>query len=432
MTPAARLSAAMEVLDEINARHHPIAHTLKEWGRAHRFAGSTDRIIIGNLVFDVFRRKGSLAWLMESENPRALVLALYARFWSDPATLVKMCTGEDFSPAPLSENEVRCLQRDFSEAPEYVQSFNQEWIYSRLLAVYNKSQIINEGAALAERAPIDIRINPLRTTLERVEAKLGRYKPSCTPLAPLGLRIAYGSGETKNPAVEVEDVFQRGHVELQDEGSQLVSILAGAQAGEQVLDYCAGAGGKTLAMSVQMENKGQIIATDNDPHRLTKIYNRLKRAQARNVQVKPQDQLPDFAGRMDKVVLDVPCTGVGAWRRRPDNKWRLDQQTLVKRCNEQDIILQQGSKFTRPGGELIYITCSLLREENEDRVRAFLNSEYGSNFKAVDMRARWTELLKITVPQQSQSQADLSYGLRLSPASSNTDGFFISCLKRTA
>ena len=429
MTPAARLSAAIEILDDIFTRHKPIAGALKDWGKAHRFAGSGDRTVMGNLVFDVFRRRGSLAWLMQSEDSRALVLALYAKFWSTPENLKLICTGEAHSPPPLSDEEWQHLQNDFSTAPEHVQAFQQEWIFAELSKIYSHEQNIALGQMLAERAPIDIRVNQLRSTRDKILARLERFKAVPCPIAPDGLRIAYGAADQRSPSVETDDTYMRGLFELQDEGSQIVCKLINAARTDQVLDYCAGAGGKTLGLSVQMENKGQIIATDNDPHRLAKIYERLKRAQARNVQVKRIDEIEKEATRFDKVVLDVPCTGTGAWRRRPDNKWKLNAETLAKRVEEQTQILEKGADFVKAGGQLVYITCSLLPQENEARVTAFLGSEKGAGFEAIDMAQRWAQSFTAALPQQCNGE---KLGLRLSPSSSGTDGFYIACLKRKA
>ncbi len=429
MTPAARLSAAIEILDDISARHKPIASALKDWGKAHRFAGSGDRTVIGNLVFDVVRRKGSLAWLMQNENGRALVLSLFAKFWSTAENLKQMCTGDAHSPSPLSDEEWQRLNAGFSAAPDHIQAFQQQWIFDALGKIYSRSDNIALGQALAERAPIDIRVNALRSTRDKLVPKLERFKAVTCPVAPDGLRIPYGATDQRSPSVETDDAYLRGLFELQDEGSQIVCKLIDAWRTDQVLDYCAGAGGKTLGLSVQMDNKGQIIATDNDPHRLAKIYERLKRAQARNVQVKRIDEVEKEAMRFDKVVLDVPCTGTGAWRRRPDNKWKLNTETLANRVQEQTMILEKGAAFVKAGGQLAYITCSLLPEENEQRVAAFLKSETGHNFDEIDMAERWSQLFTAPLPHQP---VEGGVGLCLSPSTSKTDGFYIACLKRKA
>ena len=467
MTPAARLSAAMEVLAEIFNRHQPSTAALKEWGRTHRFAGSGDRAVIGNLVFDVLRRKGSLAWLMNSDEPRALVLALYAKFWisssplkggkldggssadtkvwrtaTDPhpdpppsrgrefneaiEKLDQLCSGEAHAPVKLNDDERKNLTRTFDKAPAHIRGFYPEWLDQRFKEIYDEART-EEGAALAGRAPVDLRVNTSKATREKVLDQLQRFKAEPCAYSPLGIRIPYGAADARSPHVEAEGVYQRGHVELQDEGSQLVSLLIDAKPGEQVLDLCAGAGGKTLALSVMMENKGQIIATDHDKHRLKPIYERIKRADAHNVQVHAYDEIGEFKNRMDKVVLDVPCTGTGAWRRRPDNKWKLTEKHIADRVREQDEVLARGAEFVRADGELIYITCSILKEENEDRVLAFLKTPAGQHYQLADMTKRWKQVFSANAPPQPKGFAA---GLRLSPKSSNTDGFFIAVLQK--
>jgi 16S rRNA (cytosine967-C5)-methyltransferase len=424
MTPAARLSAAIEVLAEIFNRHQPALIALKEWGRTHRFAGSSDRAAIGNLVFDVLRRKGSLAWLMQSEEPRALVLALYAKFWADPEKLDRLCTGDHHAPAQLTDGERNSLSRKLSEAPPHVRGFYPEWLDPRLKNIYGAARA-EEGAALAERAPVDLRVNTLKTTRDKALKQLQKFNAMPCKYSTSGIRIAYGSAEARAPHIEAEGVYLRGHIELQDEGSQLVSQLVNAKPGEHVLDLCAGSGGKALALSAAMQNKGQIIATDSDKHRLAPIYERLNRAGAHNVQVRDYDALDEFQARLDKVVLDVPCTGTGAWRRRPDNKWKLSEKHIAGRIKEQDSLLQKGAQFVGKGGELAYITCSILSDENEDRVQAFLGTETGKEFALMDMKARWQELIAAPLPPQPTA-----CGLRLSPHSSGTDGFYIAVLQR--
>lgn len=255
-------------------------------------------------------------------------------------------------------------------------------------------------------------------------AQLQSFKAIACKYSPFGIRIPYGAADARAPHIESEGVFQRGHVELQDEGSQLVSLLVDAKSGEQVLDLCAGAGGKTLVLAMLMENKGQIVASDNDKHRLAPIYERIKRAGAHNIQVRASGDIDAFKNKMDKVMLDVPCTGTGAWRRRPDNKWKLSERHIAERMKEQDDLLAQGAQFIRKGGELTYITCSLLRDENEERIKAFLQSEAGQGFSLVDMATRWTALLKTQPPRSGD------IGLRLSPKATDTDGFFIAVMQK--
>src|SRR4029078_9938180 len=225
------------------------------------------------------------------------------------------------------------------------------------------------------RAPLDLRVNNLNASLEEAEAALADLGPGPTPWSPLGLRIRLAA-EAKNPAIHAEPAFLKGLVELQDEGSQLTALFSDAKAGEQVVDLCAGAGGKTLALAAMMENKGQIFATDDDKRRLAPLHERLARSGARNVQVRtPKSvgtELDDLEGRMDLVLIDAPCTGTGAWRRNPDAKWRMRRGALEQRGKDQSAILDRAASLAKAGGRIAYVTCSVLAEENGDQVRNFL------------------------------------------------------------
>lgn len=433
MTPAARLSAAIEVLTDIDARHQPAAEALADWGKAHRFAGSGDRAAIGNLVFDALRKRASLAWRMGSDTPRSLVLGLIAFHWGSPEMLAGLATGERHAPHPLTAEEARAIAeaRSIGEAPLQVQGDYPEWLDDHLARVFGEARGA-EGAAMADRAPIDLRVNTLKADRTRVLKAFERFGAVPGPLCPTALRIPAPRGPARAPNVEVEPEFLKGFVELQDEASQIAALLAGARPGEQVADLCAGGGGKTLALAAAMDNRGQLYAWDADRHRLAPIYARLERAGARNVQVKrggDPGELDALAGRMDRVVLDVPCTGSGAWRRRPDAKWRLKERAIGERMGEQDRILRQGAAALRPGGELVYITCSLLAEENEDRVAAFLTSEAGRGFEPIDLTPRWRSLFAAEPPALPPGVRGGS-GLRLSPRATGTDGFFICALRK--
>lgn len=433
MTPSARLSAAIEVLDALEARHRPAAEALADWGKAHRFAGSGDRAVIGNLVFDTLRRRASLGWTAGAQTGRALVAALIGRHWATPEEAARLFSGERFAPAPLTPTETAALARPdpLADAPAHVRADLPAWVMPALERVFGEGAIA-EGAALAERAPIDLRVNTLKADRARMLKALEPFHATPAPIAPTGVRIAAGIGPARSPNIEVEATYQKGQIELQDEGSQIAALLAGALPGEQVADLCAGAGGKTLALAATMENSGQLYAWDDDRHRLAPIYQRLERAGVRNAQVKrggDAAELAPLAGRMDRVVLDVPCTGSGAWRRRPDAKWRIRESALGERIAEQDAILAKGAALLRPGGELVYITCSLLAEENEDRIAAFLAGPAGRGYGAVDLRPRWRSLFGIDAPPLPMGVRG-GPGLRLSPKATGTDGFFVAVMRR--
>src|SRR5712691_9758059 len=300
MTPGARLSAAIEVVADIEARRRPAADALKDWGLAHRFAGSGDRAAIAGLVYDALRRHASSAHIMGDGSPRAAVLGmLRLERKLDPDAIGALANGARFAPLPLSDDErARLDAADLDGAPPWVAGDYPEWLDPYLARVFGEERAA-EGAALARRAPLDLRVNALKAERDEAVAALAELNPVPTRWSPFGLRIAL-EADAKSPAIHAEPAFIKGMVEMQDEGSQLAALLAGAKSGEQVVDLCAGAGGKTLALAAAMENHGQIYATDTDKRRLAPIHARLERAGARNVQVRSPrgdtDSVADLAG----------------------------------------------------------------------------------------------------------------------------------------
>ncbi len=429
MTPAAHVSAAIEVLDELAKRRRPAADALKDWGLAHRFAGSKDRAAIASLVFDALRKRASATFVMGAEPPRAIMLgALREARGLDADAIAALCSGERHAPAPLSDDERERLRTALLDAaPDHVRGDYPEWLASRFEAAFG-ARAAEEGAALAARAPVDLRVNILKCSREQALEKLAHLSPAPTPLSPIGLRIEPGQG--RGPALTAETAYVKGLVEPQDEASQLAALLCAASPGEQVLDLCAGGGGKALALAAQMHNRGQIYAHDSDGRRLAPIHERLERAGARNIQVRAPrgkaDVLADLDARCDLVLIDAPCTGVGAWRRHPDAKWRLAPGALDLRLKEQAALLAQAARFVKRGGRLVYVTCSVLREENEDQVAAFLaaNPDFAARSAAeTAQQAGLPDLARFASPHGP--------GLRLSPATSGTDGFYV-CVMRSA
>jgi 16S rRNA (cytosine967-C5)-methyltransferase len=431
MTPAARASAAIEILADIEARKRPAAEALKDWGVSHRFAGSGDRAAIGNLVFDVLRTRASAAYAMGDGSPRALVLRTLVTGWGmTPDDVTKLAGGSGHAPEPLSEAELAGLSRELAaDAPAHVRGDYPEWLAPEFERAFG-ARAAEQGAALARRAPVDLRANTLKADRDKVLKALRRFEPQPTPHSPAGVRIEQAPGPGKSPHVEAEPGHGKGWYEVQDEGSQLATLLSGARPRQQVMDLCAGAGGKTLALAALMENSGQLYAYDSDRMRLRPIFERLKRAGVRNVQVLPagdREALEKLAGKMDVVLIDAPCTGSGVWRRRPDAKWRLSPQMLEARLEEQRTVLDEGAALVKPGGRLAYITCSVLPPENRDQVDAFLARH--PDFKL----APWPELWKGALPQSpAPASADGSAEtLQMTPLRHGTDGFFVAVLGRS-
>ena len=231
------------------------------------------------------------------------------------------------------------------------------------------------------------------------------------------------------PPLASDPAYVKGLVEVQDEGSQLAALLAEAKPGMQVLDLCAGAGGKTLALAAAMENQGQIYAADDDARRLAPIFARLARSGARNVQVRAprgrEDVLADLEGRCDLVLIDAPCTGSGAWRRNPDAKWRIRPGALEQRIKDQDETLENALRFVKRGGRIVYITCSVLKAENEDRIAEFMAPP--RRFPAGRRRA---EARSAGLPALADHRSAFGPGFRLSPRTTGTDGFYVATLAR--
>jgi 16S rRNA (cytosine967-C5)-methyltransferase len=429
MTPAARLSAAIEVLGDIDARRRPAADALKDWGLAHRFAGSGDRAAIAGLVYDALRRRASAAWIMDEGTPRAILLGmLRLERGLDLDTIAALCDGSRFAPVPLSDTERSRLEGAIlKDAPPWVAGDYPEWLDASFARVFGEERATELGA-LAARAPLDLRVNTLKADRETALAALPGLGAEPARWSPVGLRLRLGA-DAKSPAIHAEPAFLKGMIEVQDEGSQLAALLAGATRTEQVVDLCAGAGGKTLALAAAMENHGQIYATDSDKRRLAPIHARLERAGARNVQVRTPrggaDVLSDLVGRADLVLIDAPCTGIGAWRRNPDAKWRVRPGSLATRRNEQEAALDRAAALVKPGGRIAYVTCSVLAEENDDQVTAFLG--------------RHPAFAPVPPSQVCEALGDRAFlfrravlmseaGLLMTPARTDTDGFFVSVL----
>ncbi|APO73188.1 RNA cytosine-C5-methylase protein [Rhizobium etli 8C-3] len=424
-----RLEGAISVLADIDQRKRPVAEALKDWGLAHRFAGSGDRAAIGNIVYDALRMRLSHAFLMDDDGPLAIAYAVMFRQWGfTPEALAAELSDDRFAPPSLPDAALAAFQnRALSSAPVHVQGDIPEWVQSSFETAFGDSWL-SEAKALASRPTLDLRANILKASRQKAVKALERAGAHEAKIARYGIRIPAGEGASRLPNVTAELSFQKGWFEVQDEGSQIVADLVLPKDGEQVLDYCAGGGGKTLAMAAAMHNKGQIHAYDADRKRLAPIIERLKRAGTRNVQVHDDAKaLSSLRARCDKVLVDAPCTGTGTWRRRPDTKWRLTAKNLDERTSQQQDALKQASAFVRPGGELIYVTCSVLPQENEDQVRRF--TAENTAFSIESALAGWDELFGKDAPRPRSSDGET---VTLTPASTDTDGFFFCRMQRKA
>ncbi|TIS76296.1 MAG: RsmB/NOP family class I SAM-dependent RNA methyltransferase [Mesorhizobium sp.] len=422
-----RLAAAIEVLEDIGRRHRPVADALKDWGLSHRFAGGGDRAAIGNIVYDALRRKRSAGYLLGEDTPRAIGFGALLLEWNQTAqSLNEALDGDKFAPPLLNDGELRAVtDRRLDAAPSAVRADIPDWCEPLFEQAFGASWV-DEGAALATRPPLDLRVNTLRADRGKVLAELAETGAGPARIAPHGIRIPPIAGDGRHPNVQAEPAFQKGWFEVQDEGSQIAATLTGAEAGMQVLDFCAGAGGKTLALSAAMDNRGQVFAHDAEKARLAPIFDRIRRSENRNVQIvtKPAE-LSTLSGHMDIVLVDAPCTGSGTWRRRPDAKWRLTQKQLDARKGEQLAILDAAKAFVKPGGLLVYITCSVFDEENGEQVAAFRDRNRG--FVSVDHRQLWDSRFP---GHEAIVRIGAAGGISLSPALSGTDGFYVCALRK--
>ena len=429
MIPAARISAAIEVLADIETRRRPANDALKDWGLSHRFAGSKDRAAIASLVYDALRRKASAAWLMGESTPRATMLGTLRTLRGlDVKAISALCSGDRFAPEPLTDAErERLVVASLDGAPAHVAGDFPDWVEPSLYRILGED-LVPEMTAMAARAPLDIRVNTLKAAREETHQALVHLDMIETPLSPLGLRVPPGA-DGRGPAVQAEPEFVKGWIEIQDEGSQIAALLSGVESHEQVVDLCAGGGGKTLALAAMMDNGGQIYATDSDARRLAPIHDRLQRAGVRNVQVRTprgrnDDPIDDLDGRMGCVLVDAPCTGSGTWRRNPDTKWRVRPNSLESRLKEQGIVLDRAARLVRPGGRIVYVTCSLFPEENDDALAVFLDRHPG--FTVVPPR----EVASKGPDGFAERVRYTERGIQMTPLLTGTDGFFVSVLKR--
>ncbi|MBV9250140.1 MAG: RsmB/NOP family class I SAM-dependent RNA methyltransferase [Acetobacteraceae bacterium] len=429
MTPAARIAAAIELLDEIEAAPgRPADAVANDFFRARRFIGSGDRRVVSERVWRVVRAHRRLTWGLQRFGgpvaPRLLLAAsLLVEGWTFSA-VDQSYSGGRFAPARLEGSEAGVLRQleghtlDQPSMPQAVRLEVPDWLLPRLAARFGPA-LETEMYALMQPAPLDLRVNLLKATRNDARGLLAEEGLSAQPtrLSPWGLRI-----EGRRP-VTTGASFQSGLVEIQDEGSQLVAALVGAEPGMRVCDWCAGAGGKTLALSMTMANRGQLVACDVSPSRLEGAVRRLRRAGVHNAErhlLEPGDKWAKRrAGMFDRVLVDAPCTGTGTWRRNPDARLRLTEADLLELLPKQASILDSARALVRTGGRLIYATCSLLDDENEAQVNGFLARHSG--FSLLPLPRAWT-------PEGPPPCAgDV---LALTPARHGTDGFFAAVLER--
>ena len=432
MTPGAQVAAAIDILTEINAGDRPTDDVAADYFRHRRYIGAKDRAQISGHTYTVLRHRASLDWWIQNHRigigPRSRMLSCLALIerWQREKIIASFDGGR-FRPPPLclaEERLVRTLTGHslyHPEMPRAAANEVPEWLEPYLERVFGKG-LEREMGALNAPAPTDLRVNLLKTDRETARRALAdegvMVEP--TPLSPIGLRL-HGRVPLGNLAA-----FKEGLVEVQDESSQIAALLADAGPGMRVVDFCAGAGGKTLALAAGMANRGKLVACEVSSWRLERSARRLRRAGVNNVERRALSGERDkwvkrHAGSFDRVFADVPCLGIGTWRRNPDAKWRMRPEDLAELVERQQQILRSASRLVRPGGRLVYATCSLLREEDEMQAEAFLAAEPG--FSVYPVTRAWEE----TIGGASPAGEDY---LRLTPARHGTDGFFATLFER--
>ncbi|MES2474115.1 MAG: RsmB/NOP family class I SAM-dependent RNA methyltransferase [Pseudomonadota bacterium] len=410
MTPAARLQMAIEILEGLEKTAQPTDRFLKSWFRIRRFAGSKDRRAIGEQVFSVQRHRASHAHRMGMDTPRALVIASLLEAGADLPTLF---IGGEYGPAPLSESEQRVIGAAPAAAPDWVRGEYPQALEDELRRAFD-DRLADEMAAFIGRAPTDIRVNTLKSSRDAVMAQLTADGIACapTPYAPHGIRISSEAGNLSQ-----SPLFESGAFEFQDEAAQIAAQLCIAKPQQRILDLAAGAGGKSLAFAAAMNNDGEIVACDTRGEALFELEKRAARAGVTIIKTLPLDH-GQPSGLFDAVFVDAPCSGTGTWRRQPELRWRLTSARLAVLMETQDKLLDQAAPLVRPGGRLLYATCSILPSENQDRATAFLARH--ADFRGMNLAENWG----------SNPPPGLGPDFRASPFRTGTDGFYCAGFQR--
>lgn len=436
MQPAAHIQSSIEVIEHIQSiwkadRRAPVDALLAKYFKDRRYIGSKDRGAISDLVYFVLRHGGTLEWHIEqcdrSVTPRRLVmvaLLFYGEKGHTPMEredIADLFSGVKYAPSAITEPEqlmlARCEGREFMPPtmPSAARYNYPDWMEGRLKDAFG-DQLAPAMVALNSQAPIDLRVNLLKCASPAdliLALDKDGYFGVPTPLSPIGVRL-----KKRLPAFNTQ-AFKDGLYEMQDEGSQIVSLLVQAKPGDKVIDFCAGAGGKTLAVAATMKNKGRVLAWDVNAKRLEQINKRLARAGVDNVQthvLKSESDpfLKRHVGTADWVLVDAPCSGSGTWRRNPDLKWRFAPEDLNEVKKLQIAILTQAARLVKPGGKLVYVTCSIFPDENTWQIKQFLINN--PNFRVARPDKIWDKHVTL--------QDGVGPYLQLSPHKDGTDGFF--------
>lgn len=419
-------------MDEVGRAERPVDAVVSAWFRARRYIGDRDRGQILELLYALMRHHARLGWWLagqgRADTPRNRLLVWLALKDGKTADQIRnLFNGAKFAPAALTRDEYALLEKlqgrtlDHKAMPDEVRLECPLWAVEPLRRRFGDA-FEQEMAAMLTPPPLDLRVNSIKATREAMLAALKGLglKAQASSLAPYGIRLSERVSLAGLP------MLKSGEVEIQDEGSQLVAMLVDARAGERVVDFCAGAGGKTLAIAAQMNNKGHVIACDVMEGRLKRATERFRQAGLHNIETRLLASESDkwikrHKGGFDRVLVDAPCSGTGTWRRNPDARWRArEEQGLDALLALQARIFTSAARLVKPGGRLVYATCSMLPQENEAQVSAFLAANPAFRIVPVTEAA----------PQLTTS-AHPDY-LSLTPAQHGTDGFFAAVMQKQA
>jgi len=456
MRTSARYQEAINLLDEVLKNLHiPCDRFIVGIFKNKRYIGSHDRRFIKDLVYDVMRQWPALDFycgldssLDSKLNGRlAMILFLHVIKKVPVSELSYIFDGTDYGPAYISKNERLLLEKvaevnsatreapeedNLEKTPDWALAASPAWLWPSFVRRFGE-EAVPQVQALNHKATVDIRVNTLKATPEKVlqnikfkDADKGEVEFSKTPFSPVGIRLYDSYNLQDSP------LWQNGEIEVQDEGSQLIALLANPKPGMRVLDMCAGAGGKTLAMAAIMQNKGSIVATDIHDWRLQKCRERLRKSGANNVECRLLENgwLKRQVEKFDLVLVDAPCSGTGTWRRNPDLKLKFTSKDLAETIEKQRSIIADAVKLVKKGGTLVYATCSVLGEENEDQLQYLIDN---GTLEALAIDQLWGDV--IGGPSQALTKGLLKQEgggsfLQLTPLHHQTDGFFVSILKK--
>lgn len=434
MQASSRIQAVIEILKKMELAKQPMDNVVGDYMRGKRYIGSSDRSHITGLIYDMARAKAKIEWWIakykvEDNARNRVITALVFLEELEVKQIQELFDGDKYGPFKMDHNEKEFLGTLFGQEfehkdmplavrcecpPEHEETLKKLW----------GDDFENEMMAMLEQATLDFRVNVGMLDRDGAIASLGKdkIKVEKTPYSPWGLRAQ------KKIFISQTRAFKKGHIDIQDEGSQLISYVCNAQPGMQVLDYCAGGGGKTLGLAGSTKGKGRIVAMDIDARRLDKAKPRLKRAWAcDNVELRPLSEernrkwLRRQKGTFDVTLIDVPCSGAGTWRRNPDMRWDNYGPKFEDLLSVQAEILDKVAHTVKVGGRLVYATCSLLPEENEKQIEAFLARN--PSYKLLPLKEAWPK------DEETKCPCDADY-MRLTPYQHNTDGFFAAVLER--